>query len=101
MPQLPIAALLLLAPIETPSDTATTQVVVRRADAQARDPRAVRRLYLRLSDAALQACGAGPESLRELRIATRASRCWNDAMLATLRQIGNPALDAAFKAREQ
>jgi hypothetical protein len=66
-----------------------------------RDPAAVRHLYLRLSDAALQACGAGPESLRDVRAATRRSPCWRAAMLATLRQIGNPALDARFAAREQ
>lgn len=100
MPILPVAALLLLAPV-TPTGDATTRVVVRHADAQARDPGAVRHLYLRLSDAALQACGAGPESLREWRIAARRSRCWHEAMLATLRQIGNPALDARFAAREQ
>lgn len=97
-----LAILLLGLPaLANASEAVTTRVLIRHVDSAAHDPQAVRRLLRRLDMGARTACGAGPESLREWRIATARSRCWHDAMVAALRQIGNPALDAAFAAREK
>lgn len=77
----------------------TRHVAVRNLDARATDAAGVRIALARLSDAATRACGAGPDSLREYRVAVRRSACWHDAMTAALNQIGNPALTGAFRPR--
>ena len=57
-------------------------------------PAAARRLFMRIGEAALEACGASTFSLPDYQIATRSSRCWRDAVDDATRRIGDPTLSA-------
>lgn len=77
-------------------EDAAQGIVVRFGAADSRTMAGARRLLDRIGDAALEACGASPFSLIDVRRVVMASDCWHDAMEHAVRRIHAPALDAAF-----
>ena len=71
-------------------------VTVHRAQLHPGTPRAARRTIARIEAAALEACGASPVSLREVKLAVRDSDCWRDSMAAAMERIDDPLLLSAY-----
>lgn len=66
-------------------------------DLHPRTPAAADRLLGRIEEAALEACGASPSSLYELRRAARQSDCWRKAVSNAVAQVGDPELSRALE----
>jgi len=77
-----------------PAGSETTEIHLRYHRQDVASPAAARRLLVRIGDAALEACGASPFSLAELKIATRNSQCWRKAVDGATRRIASPTLTA-------
>jgi len=84
-----------------PAGLETTEIHLRYHRQDLVSPAAARRLLVRIGDAALEACGASPFSLAELKIATRNSQCWQKAVDGATRRIASPTLTALASEREQ
>jgi UrcA family protein len=81
--------------IQAASASEIAPVRVRYHQRELASTTAARNLVKRIGDAALESCGASSFSLVEFKAATRASRCWRDAVGEAVRHIGNPVLTAA------
>ena len=77
-----------------PTGSPTTEIRLRYDRRDLTPAAAARQLLGRIGDAALEACGASPFSLAEFKMATRSSRCWQDAVDDAVRRIGSPTLSA-------
>jgi UrcA family protein len=86
---IPLALLILglAAPVRAIEPGIETSTIRVRGTA---DPSAgaQRHLKQRLADAALEACGAAPGSLVEVKDAVRRTRCWQDSYTRALSQTG-------------
>lgn len=69
----------------------TTRIVVRNVELHPRTAREMDRTIARLSEAAMQACGAEPFGYGQNREAIAASPCWHDAMTAATARIEPPS----------
>lgn len=72
--------------------------MVVKAAAQPNTVQGARRTLGRIERAALAVCGASPFSLRELRLAVRDSACWRGSVADAVARIGDPTLNAAYRA---
>jgi UrcA family protein len=72
-------------------------VTVHRAQLHPATPAAARRTIARIEAAALEACGASPFSLREVKLAVRSSDCWGDSVAATIKRLDDPLLLSAYR----
>jgi UrcA family protein len=77
-----------------PAGLGTTEVRVRYKQWELTSPTAMRGLFKRIGDAALEACGASSFSLAEFKAATELSQCWRDAVGDAVRRVGSPKLSA-------
>lgn len=86
------AVLLVTSPASAQDDdaTRTTRILVRGVTLHPRTAREMDRTLSRLSEAAMQACGAEPFGYGENRAAIAASPCWHDAMNAATVRIEQP-----------
>jgi UrcA family protein len=73
----------------------TTEIHVRYESRDLNSPAGVRRLLVRIGNAALESCGASLFSLPEIRNAALASQCYKDAIDDAVHRIGSPLLSAA------
>jgi hypothetical protein len=88
---IPAAALALMtfaASVQAASEESTA-IAVREAKV----------LLNRLSDAAMEACGASTHSVAQYRQAVRDSACWRTSMTDVVQRIDNPYVTAAFEGR--
>jgi UrcA family protein len=74
----------------------TAEIRMRYDRRELASPAAARRLLGRISDAALESCGAS-FSLVEFKAATMASRCWRDAVDDAVHRIDDPVLTAVAR----
>lgn len=79
----------------------THSVALRGVDLHPASPAAARHLLRKIDEAALDACGGSPFSLRETRDAIEASSCWKDAVADAVRQTQNPLLADALEHRHK
>lgn len=94
-----IALLSLASPLlATPADDAST-VAVRHANLAPATSAQANVLLNRLSEAAMEACGASTFSVMQHRQAVRGSACWRTSMTDVVQRIDNPRLTAAFERR--
>ncbi|UAK26245.1 UrcA family protein [Sphingomonas nostoxanthinifaciens] len=99
-----LAAFALIAPASARArgpvaDASVHAVTLRHLDLHPKSRRAAQVTLARLSDAALEACGASSFSLREVQADAKASMCWRDGMADVVDRIGDPVLAAAFAGR--
>jgi UrcA family protein len=67
-------------------------IILRPIDRHPNDPASARRLYARISAAALEVCGGGDHSFAEVNRSIRNSACWRKAMSGALAQVSSPYL---------
>jgi UrcA family protein len=91
------ATLCLAAAFAAPSiaQTETVSVTVRHINLHPTTAAEAQHAFARINEAALRVCGASDFSLREVKQATQATPCWQDAFNGAVRQIANPALAQA------
>jgi UrcA family protein len=92
---------LTLVALATPVQAADepTAISVRHVDLTLESRGEATRLLGRLSEAAMEACGASSFSLAQYRQAVRGSACWRSSMTDVVQRIDNPYLNAAFEGR--
>jgi len=78
-------------------DSILPSVIVRGLELYPSTPASAQRLLDRLSEAALEVCGGSAFSLREVKVAIKASSCWRDALSDAIRRIDSPQLTLAFE----
>jgi UrcA family protein len=66
-------------------------ITIRVRGAANQSPAALRHLRQRLADAALEACGAAPGSLAEVKDAVRRTPCWRDSYSLAISQAAGHA----------
>ena len=89
----------LATPLLAASNDEATAVAVRQVNLPAETSVQAQRLLGRLSDAAMEACGASSFSVMQYRQAVRGSACWRTSMTDVVHRIGDPRLTAAFERR--
>jgi UrcA family protein len=72
----------------------TAELRVRYKEGELTSPTAMRGLFKRIGDAALEACGASSFSLAEVKTAAKRSACWRDAVDDAVGRVGSPTLSA-------
>jgi UrcA family protein len=79
----------------------TDQTVVRVGfDASSvATPQAAQNLLSRLGEAAMQACGAYPGSVREYRLTVQRSACYQSKLDQAVAQVDSPVLSRVYDAR--
>lgn len=77
-------------------DETRQAIAVRHVDRHPTTDAAARSVLARLDRAAIEACGGSLFSLREVKDALRAGRCWRDAMAGAVAEIGDPRLADRF-----
>jgi UrcA family protein len=78
-------------------DLIAPSVIVRGLELHPSTPASAQRLLDRLGEAALEVCGGSAFSLREVKVAIKASSCWRNALGDAVRRIGSPQLTVAFE----
>ncbi|HEY2048341.1 MAG TPA: UrcA family protein [Caulobacteraceae bacterium] len=74
----------------------TTVVDVTYDASSVATPRAAQNLLARLGDAALEACGAYPGSVRDYRMAVSRSACYRDKLDKAVAQVDSPMLSKVY-----
>lgn len=102
-----IALLAALAALAAPAGAATDAILVgqdgrptiilRHVDKSPDTPAEARKLLNRLGRAALQLCGADPNSLTIVKTSVRHSRCWRESMARAVAQTQSPLVLALFR----
>ncbi len=80
-----------------PGVDTTTEIRLRYDYKAVESTTGARGLLRRIEAAASEACGASSFSLFEIKMATRRSRCWRDAVDAAVRQIDSPTHSAVIR----
>jgi len=96
-----VTALFFSAPLAAvaaePPDSANAMVKVSFHDLNLHVEADAKRLLKRVESAALEACGASPESIPEYRILTSRSKCYSDGVFSAVRQINAPLLTELYE----
>jgi len=95
-----VTALLFSAPLSSVAaepGEAEAQVKVSFHDLNLNTGADAKRLLDRIHSAALEACGASPESIPEYRALTVKSKCYTQGVASAVRQINAPALSALYE----
>ena len=74
-------------------------MAVRHADRPVTTYAAARQVVSRIDSAALEVCGVSSSSLRDVRLATRRSPCWRDAMAGAMARVDDPMVRDAYRQR--
>jgi len=74
------------------SGEVTTKIHLRYDHRDLSSPVAARQLLHRIHEAALEVCGASSFSLSELKLATRESSCWRNAVADAVHRIDSAML---------
>jgi UrcA family protein len=95
-----LAVALLATPIQaaTPQDD-SSQVVLHNLNLTPDTRTEAVKLFAKLSEGAMEACGASYFSVIPHRQAVRASECWHNSMSDVVQRIDNPRLTAVFERR--
>jgi UrcA family protein len=92
-----LALMAFAAPAQAADDA--TAITVNHVDRALESRGQAEQLLGRLSEAAMEACGASSFSLTQYRQAVRGSACWRSSMTDVVQRIDNPYLTAAFEGR--
>lgn len=92
-------ALLVFAASVQAANEEPTAIAVRHIDPALGSAREAKVLLNRLSNAAMEACGASSFSVAQYRQAVHDSACWRTSMTDVVQRIDNPYLTAAFEGR--
>lgn len=98
IPAAGLALMVFAASVQAASEEPSA-VAVRHVDRNLESNGQAKVLLNRLSDAAMEACGASSHSVPQYRQAVRDSACWRTSMTDVVQRIDNPYLTAAFEGR--
>ncbi len=82
-------------------DQATTSVAVHFGDLNLESARGARQMLDRISQAALDACGAPRESLQDYRYAVRRSSCYREGVADAVASLNAPEVTRLYNGRNQ
>jgi UrcA family protein len=98
IPAAGLALIVFAASVQAASEEPSA-VTVNHVDRALGSRTEAKQLLNRLSDAAMEACGASTFSVAQHRQAVLGSACWRTSMTDVVQRIDNPYLTAAFEGR--